>query len=367
MNFSIITTLILICVCRCTMMDINLGDIELQKNILKFGYGINHKCMGTISHSFDRFHVVTKFELPKVQDLQFTSIPYDKGCNHFDDAKSKGGYSLGIIEEVKEYCIKIAPHIDYYKKQIEYYNQTAHDILTNEIALILPTFTKEERQKRGILTSLITGFIGLAYEGISSFLHYKRQKALLKAVHIMENKVDTQCNEIFHLEDSMVMYGIYNSDTLEDLINTVHRLHNKTTWNERLFPGQIKDWSHSYLSSKGVNHYVINSLLFLTTAREKYAKMYERFINQLKEYSQAIRILSKGYLPISLLPPSKLNTILQKVREAVQITNWDYDLVIKRLYLYYDMKLVTFGIDDQRNLIIQFPVFVHPHSQQHLI
>ena len=45
--------------------------------------------------------------------------------------------------------------------------------------------------------SLITGFIGLAYEGISSFLHYKRQKALHKAVHTMENKVDIQCNKIF--------------------------------------------------------------------------------------------------------------------------------------------------------------------------
>ena len=31
------------------------------------------------------------------------------------------------------------------------------------------------------------------------------------------------------------------------------------------------------------------------------------------------------------------------------------------------MKLVTFGIDDQRNLIVQFPVFVHPQGQQHLI
>ena len=35
--------------------------------------------------------------------------------------------------------------------------------------------------------------------------------------------------------------------------------------------------------------------------------------------------------------------------------------------LYYDMKLVTFGIDDQRNLIVQFPVFVHPQGQQCLI
>ena len=81
---------------------------------------------------------------------------------------------------------------------------------------------------------------------------------------------------------------------------------------------------------------------------------------------QAIRILSKGYLPITFLSPSKLNTILQKVKETVQKENENYDLLIKRLYLYYDMKLGTFGIDDKRNLIVQFPVFVHPYNQQHL-
>ena len=167
-------------------MEINLGNTELQKNILKFGYGINYKYVGIFTHSFDRFYVFTKFELPKVQDLLFTTIPYDKGCNHLDDVKSKGRYPLGLIKEVKEYCVKIAQLIAYYKQQIEYYNQTAYEILTNELALILPTFTKQERQKRGILTSIITGFIGLTYEGISSFLHYKRQKALHKAVCAMK-------------------------------------------------------------------------------------------------------------------------------------------------------------------------------------
>ena len=46
-------------------------------------------------------------------------------------------------------------------------------------------------------------------------------------MHAMENKVDIQCNKIFNLEDSMVMYGVYNSDTLEDLIDTVHKLYNR--------------------------------------------------------------------------------------------------------------------------------------------
>ena len=125
--------------------------------------------------------------------------------------------------------------------------------MTNEIALMLPTFNKHERQKRGIITSLITGFIGLAYERISSFLHHRRQKALQKAVNVMKDKVDIHHNKIFHLVDSMGMYGIYNSDTLEDLIKTVHKLHNTTTWNEILFSGQMKDWYHWYLTTRGIN------------------------------------------------------------------------------------------------------------------
>ena len=74
--------------------------------------------------------------------------------------------------------------------------------------------------------------------------------------------------------------------------------------------------------------------------------MYERFIKELKLYSKAIEVLSKGYLPISLLPPSKLEKILREVRIAIAKCNKDYDLVLTRLYLYYNMKLVTFGIDN---------------------
>ena len=87
--------------------------------------------------------------------------------------------------------------------------------------------------------------------------------------------------------------------------------------------------------------------------------MYERFIEEFKLYSRAIRVLSKGYLPISLLSLSKLEKILSEVRIAINKSNKDYDLVLTRLYLYYDMKLVTFGIDNQRNLIVQFPVYLN--------
>ena len=94
--------------------------------------------------------------------------------------------------------------------------------------------------------------------------------------------------------------------------------------------------------------------------------MYERFIAEVKSYLKAMRILSKGYLPISFIPPSKLKAILLQVRTVLAKTNKDFDLVLNRLYLHYDMKLVMFGIDKQKNLIIQFPVFVQPYTQTKL-
>ena len=54
------------------------------------------------------------------------------------------------------------------------------------------------------------------------------------------------------------------------------------------------------------------------------------------------------------------------VKETLTNSNPVYDIVIKRLHLYYDMKLVTFGIDRHKNLIIQFPIFVQPYMQQPL-
>ena len=45
----------------------------------------------------------------------------------------------------------------------------------------------------------------------------------------------------------------------------------------------------------------------------------------------------------------------------------DYDLGIDRLHLYYNIQLVTCGIDKNRNLIVQFPVCIQPYTQQPLI
>ena len=69
------------------------------------------------------------------------------------------------------------------------------------------------------------------------------------------------------LENSMLIYSIYNAETLEKLITTVHSIHNTTSSHERLFAGQHSSFIFStlYVHSLGLHHYSINSLLYLRT------------------------------------------------------------------------------------------------------
>ena len=63
----------------------------------------------------------------------------------------------------------------------------------------------------------------------------------------MDSKANIQCNKLMQLENSMLMYGIYNAETLEKLINTVHNIHSMTSSHERLIVGQ-----HSSLTLKSL-------------------------------------------------------------------------------------------------------------------
>ena len=171
------------------------------------------------------------------------------------------------------------------------------------------------------------------------------------------------------LDNTMLMYGVYNVETLEKLIETVHEIHNATSSLEKLFAGEH---DHSllrilYTDALGMQQYATNSLLFLRIIQDKYILLYRELITQLHTYISAIIILAKGYLPNTLITPMKLQEILSEVRKSLLITNPDYTLVLGRLHLYYDMQCVTFGIDSNMNLVIQFPIFIQPYMQKPLI
>ena len=81
---------------------------KLKKNVLNFGNRANFKYEGMLTHSFDTFYIVAKYEIPKVEHLQFTTFNFDLTCSHLNISKSP---LLGLIK----HCRRIAPFLKFYK------------------------------------------------------------------------------------------------------------------------------------------------------------------------------------------------------------------------------------------------------------
>ena len=106
--------------------------------------------------------------MPKIEDLKLTTFTFDFACRHLMSAKT-------FMQKYLKHCQRIVPYVRLYQKQVQYYNHTACNILQNEINLILPTFTESNRNKRflsAVLVTVASKIVGLAFEGISSFLHH---------------------------------------------------------------------------------------------------------------------------------------------------------------------------------------------------
>ena len=121
-----------------------------------------------LMHSFDRFYVVTKFILPLLGDLKFSNL--NNTCAYLDNKNVQNTETRKYMLDLRTFCKKKEPFVIYYKRLIKPYNNIMHNILETEINLLLPQIPR--KQKCGIITILVSSFIGLAYEGISSFLHH---------------------------------------------------------------------------------------------------------------------------------------------------------------------------------------------------
>ena len=119
------------------------NKLELKKNILNFGYGINYTYEGMSAHSFDRFYVVTQFILPSIGDLNLSTLNYDNTCAYLDNKNMCDTDSKKHMLDLMTFDKKIEPFVLYYKRLIKSYNNTADNILENEINFDITSDSKE--------------------------------------------------------------------------------------------------------------------------------------------------------------------------------------------------------------------------------
>ena len=102
MSYLTIALCLLLFVYDSSAMDIM---TKLKQNILNFGYGVNFKYEGMLSHSFDRFYIVTRFELPKTKKLRLATFKVNFECSYANHTSTNTNYA-----KLLKYYMKIVPY-----------------------------------------------------------------------------------------------------------------------------------------------------------------------------------------------------------------------------------------------------------------
>ena len=84
---------------------------KLKQNILRFGYRVNFRYEDMLAHSFDRFYVVTRIEIPKVSDLNLTVFQFNYNCSHVQILKKTPSSKLQVQSKIcLKYIVEILFH-----------------------------------------------------------------------------------------------------------------------------------------------------------------------------------------------------------------------------------------------------------------
>ena len=231
------------------------------------------------------------------------------------------------------------------------------------------SLSKHVRRKRGLL-GLAIPIVGklatIAIEALGSHLQKKRRRAMAKALERLESKQFLNKNQLYKLDNDFLMFGDYDIQTTDGMIKLLGNLNNRTQYLENIITGKDPTTARNFLKNnlRGTEIFSHQVQMYMQAMRERYLRVPENLISELRLLLRSIAILSRGYLPPQLFSPTDIVRISQAALSMIKNKHPDYVLAIPQASSYYDMRLVTFGIDEDDRLVVCFPIFVKDFSRK---
>ena len=206
-----------------------------RKNKLVAKYGTNFRYLGIVKNGIDRVTVVTSIPIPRYENIKVKPINFAKCAIVLGEDDKNKRYIVTADTQaskaVKEWCARAIPYIEYLKEQEKYYIDRVHELLCDDLYAVLPELkptSSPHRTRRGIgalILSAIPGLITLAVESVGSWIKGKQQKRVDEAVSAMKAESQVDRNKLRQYSSDFLMYGKYNVEMLQNVIDTVNAMH----------------------------------------------------------------------------------------------------------------------------------------------
>ena len=370
---------------------------DLYNNKINFPYGINYKYNGKVTHNLDRIWVVTKVQLPDFKHLLHQHDDWKVDCEFINDINRTftkqfvvdfrmtkiDNMSRTILETLNLMCTEIQPLLRFLKTKNRVLRTSAVELIETEVFEHYPQLRtellgqrpKRRRKPRGIMSMLLPAVPALsklavyAVEGIASLLSKKRDRAVNLGMQALYNQgFAVPRNILYEMANERIMFGKYDIGQTQEILDTMRQMARRTELERIMAEREKPEWLLKVLRTTMGPVVLSNRLqLLLWTKYEKTTALYEKLILSLKEIRQGLNTLSKGELPAEFFSSARIRSIVKQVRSMVRANYPEYTVALTHPQQYYDMKLVTFGIDENdHELVVTFPVFITNHNNKEL-
>ena len=141
-------------------------------------------------------------------------------------------------------------------------------------------------------------------------LKSKQQKRVDEAVSAMRAESQVDRNKLRQYSNDFLMYGKYNVDTLQNVIDTVNAMHRQQTELERQASGRaFEDTGRLVESMK----FGFDLQFYMKVSDDEHVKQLQVLECTSKEVIRGITVLSQGRLPQEFFLDSRLKEILNEV------------------------------------------------------
>ena len=388
----------------CRAVEEGAFDIDIQRapevylNQLRPEYGVNFKYNGILSHSLERAWITLRVPMPDAKSLSSPWLfknPYAVQCHRYNGlhhSNREGRYFRGVytklINRLDLDCQHCRRRLDQHRARFLAIHAEIERIAEKEFPAALPEMYEENtrqapsrRRKRwAFLAPLakvaIGGFIPIVSEWISSRIRKKRNKAVIKAMDVLRQRMHANSEGLIALREDMAIVGQKVMAHTKEVAQKMQE--HKAEVEKKLYDHfrEMADWRNEVNRQQDAMRYYVRMNLQLIGLFSDQARhcdlLMENIQHQLivpaekvlKAYEQTLRaiaVLGRGYLPETLVGPQLLQDIINRVNELVLVQRSGYVPALDSIHTYYDMKLVSFMVDPKdKFMIITFPVLLKP-------
>ena len=250
-------------------------------------------------------------------------------------------------------------------------NYTLPALLSNKLKTMrqgLATSGENIRSKRAILAlAIIQGVAaigGMMIKGINALVDAKRASSFNNAIKLVNENVQITHDRLITLENRTAMMTKAIIPVLKDfkeqisnmndrLIRQYHMMTRAHDRYNRLFRQTHKTFQIHHLALLMFKDYIT----ILVGTLQRIHRQYLRYESALDDTLIGIENLNSGYLTHRILDPKILGKYLEAVKDDLDETAPEFELVFTSVYQYYGDSLISFTnmIDD---LLLQLPILI---------